>query len=163
MTVLQRKEAMGVDPAKLGKMVGSVALVAAIGFGFAFAISNINETETVAPASIRATQELAKSAQVNQALNGAVGTAAAGTYGLTQSAQVNQALNGATIASVSGPFLAGHPKQTHKGRNGATPAPSTDWSAVGDPISERIPDYPKGATVTSGEASGSNSGGLFAR
>ncbi|HEY5889599.1 MAG TPA: hypothetical protein VIW94_02715 [Acidimicrobiia bacterium] len=188
MTVLQRKEAMGVDSAKLGKIVGSVALVAAIGFGFAIAMSNINDTETVAPASIGATQGLAKSAQVNQALNGAVGTAAVGAtqglaksaqvnqalngavgtaaigaYGLSQSALANQALNGETAASTSGPFLAGHPSQTHKGRNGATPASGSEWSTVGDPISARIPDYPQGDAGTSGGPSGSNSGGLFPR
>lgn len=142
MTVLQRKEAMGVDSAKLGKIVGAVALVGAIGFGFAFALSNIDGTDTVAPAAIGASQGLTNSAQTNQALNSALVTA----------------------ASASGPFLAGHPSQTHKGRNSATPASGSEWSTVGDPISVRIPDYPQGEAVSaSGDAAGSNRGDLLAR
>ncbi len=166
MTVLQRKEATGVDSAMLGKVVGSVALLAAIGFGFAVAMSNIEGTETVAPASIgaQAPQGLAQSAEANQAVNGAIAAASLGTYGLTESALANQALNGKTVASVAGPFLAGHPSQTHKGRNGVKPASGSEWSTVGDPISDRIPDYSQGdAAGTSGDVSGFNSGDLFAR
>lgn len=166
MTVLQRKEATGVDSSKLGMIVGAVALVAALGFGLAVALSSIDGTETVAPGAIgaRASQGLAQSAQVNQALNGAVAAAGFGTSGLTQSALANQALNGETVTSVSGPFLAGHPSQTHRGRSIAKPASESEWSPAGDPVSDRIPDYPQsdGAGVSGGVA-GFNNGDLFAR
>jgi hypothetical protein len=191
MTVLQRKEATGVDSARLAKMVGSVALIGAIGLGVGFALTSVDRVETVAPAEIGSqvqglaksaqanqslngaaaataigAQGLAKSAEANQALNGAAAANAIGAQGLAKSAQTNQALNGASVASVTGPFLAGHPSQTHKGRNGVAPAAQVEWSAVGDPISTRIPDYPQsttGSAGTSGEASGFGNGDMFAR
>jgi hypothetical protein len=167
MTVLQRKEATGVDSARLAKMVGSVALIGAIGLGVGFALTSVDRVETVAPAEIGSqVQGLAKSAQANQSLNGAAAANAIGAQGLAKSAQTNQALNGASVASVTGPFLAGHPSQTHKGRNGVAPAAQVEWSAVGDPISTRIPDYPQsttGSAGTSGEASGFGNGDMFAR
>jgi hypothetical protein len=143
MTVLQRKEATGVDSARLAKMVGSVALIGAIGLGVGFALTSVDSVETLAPAEIESQAQ-----------------------GLAKSAEANQALSGASVAAVTGPFLAGHPSQTHKGRNVGAPAAKVESSAVGDPISDRIPDYPQsttGSAGTSGEASGFGNGEMFAR
>lgn len=84
MTVLERSTATGFNPKRLGKILGSAALVGAIAVGSVFAINNVavEETSAVASSTEAVTAHPRRTPQRNtfsqNVAPGAVGAALAG-------------------------------------------------------------------------------------